>query len=300
MQTEELFLSNLALIERIIRSTCRRHHFVDSDAEDFEAIVKLKFVEDEFEILRQFEGRSSLPTYLYIVIERLFLDHRDHLWGKWRPSAEAKRLGEIAIELDRLHSRDGLPMSEAIETVTANRYASSLTRGAKTESGRVSRTEVERIALKLPTRAVRVREEGGDQLLHLVPADSRADDLLLDQERAHHASIVNAAIHETLQGFDATDQLILRMRFLDGLKFVTIATSLGIAQKLLYKRVERLLGSLREELLGKGLTESEIHELIEYGAEGIAIQFMEEKEILMTGPSHLVAKGTSNGESRPE
>jgi len=44
-------------------------------------------------LLAKFEGRSSLRTFLTVVIQRLFLDHRISAWGKWRPSAEARRGG---------------------------------------------------------------------------------------------------------------------------------------------------------------------------------------------------------------
>jgi len=319
MQTEKLFLSNLARIERLIRSTCRRHHFIDAEAEEFESVVKLKFVEGDYAILQQYEGRSSLSTYLYIAIERLFLGHRDHLWGRWRPSAEAKRLGEVAMNLERLTSRDRLTMAEAIESVSAARDASwrrgmaehlaiqkrlgDLSRGSDGRAfaeREMSRTEIERIALQLPLRTPRTRQDGGDDVLRLVQSDSKPDGALFDCERGKHARLVDEALQDTLHSLDAIDQLILRMRFIDSLKIVTIATSLRIDQKLLYKRLDRLLGILRRSLLEKGLAESDIRKLIEHGAEGVAVRFSEEKGNSMTRPSHLVAQGIPNGESRPE
>src|SRR5215208_5464467 len=54
------------------------------------------------QVRRRFERRSSLPTYVTVVIQRLFLDYRNRLWGKWRPSSDAKRLGPTAMLLERL------------------------------------------------------------------------------------------------------------------------------------------------------------------------------------------------------
>ena len=91
--SEAGFLSNLAIIDRIVRFICRRHKISESEAEDFSSEVRLRLVENDYEVFRRFQHRSSLRTYLTIVIQRIYLDYRNHLWGKWRPSAEARRLG---------------------------------------------------------------------------------------------------------------------------------------------------------------------------------------------------------------
>jgi hypothetical protein len=50
----------------------------------------------------------------------IFLDYRNRLWGKWRPSAEAKRLGPTAILIERLVARDGWAVDQVIEMVRVN------------------------------------------------------------------------------------------------------------------------------------------------------------------------------------
>ena len=40
-------------------------------------------------VLRKFEVRSSLRTYLTVVVNRMYIDGRVKQWGKWRPSAIA-------------------------------------------------------------------------------------------------------------------------------------------------------------------------------------------------------------------
>src|SRR5712691_4446497 len=75
MTLEQLFLSELALIERIIAWVSARHYLRGADAEDFASIVKLRFIENDYEILSRFEGRSSLKTYLAAVINRVYLDY---------------------------------------------------------------------------------------------------------------------------------------------------------------------------------------------------------------------------------
>ena len=98
---QQLLLDNLDLVERLVRFTARRHHLSFTDAEEFASIVRLKLVENDFAILRKFEGRSLLSTYLTVVIERLCHDFSIARWGKWRPSAAARRQGDVAMLLER-------------------------------------------------------------------------------------------------------------------------------------------------------------------------------------------------------
>ena len=101
-QREAFFVSNLALIEGVIGFVSRRHHLDAAEADDFEAHVKLKLVQDNYAVLQRFEGRCSLRGFLAVVVERLLLDYRTARWGKWRPSADAKRLGPTAVLFEQL------------------------------------------------------------------------------------------------------------------------------------------------------------------------------------------------------
>ena len=100
MTSESQFLTSLALIERLIEYTCRRAHCPAQEAEEFAGWAKLRFVSGDYGILRKFEGKSALSTYLSVVLQRLFLDFRVERWGKWRPSAEAKRMGPLAVRVE--------------------------------------------------------------------------------------------------------------------------------------------------------------------------------------------------------
>src|SRR5688572_2526377 len=105
--SERLLLDNLPLLERILAATCRRYRLSREEAEDFSSVVRLKLIADDYQVLRAYAGRSSLASYLGAVVQRAWLDHCNHLWGKWRPSAEARRLGPLGIRLDTLLHRDG-------------------------------------------------------------------------------------------------------------------------------------------------------------------------------------------------
>src|SRR5262245_39787988 len=73
---ESPFLASLPVIDEVTLLVCRRHRLSGAEAEDFKAEVHLHFIERNSDVLRRFEGRCSLRTFLAVVIQRLFLDYR--------------------------------------------------------------------------------------------------------------------------------------------------------------------------------------------------------------------------------
>ena len=70
MDPEKLLLESLNDLERIAAFACRRSGFQPADTEDFASFVKLKLIENDYAILRKFEGRSAFRTWLTIVVFR--------------------------------------------------------------------------------------------------------------------------------------------------------------------------------------------------------------------------------------
>ena len=74
MTREQLFLAQLAEIERVIRSVCARRALYGADAQDFASIMKCRLIENDYEVLAKFKGLCSLRTFLTTVISRLYFD----------------------------------------------------------------------------------------------------------------------------------------------------------------------------------------------------------------------------------
>ena len=104
---EANFLAALPVIDDVAAQVCRRHRLNAGEADDFKSEVRLHFIERNYEVLRKFEGRCTLSTYVNVVVQRVFLDYRNRMWGRWRPSTEARRLGPTAMLIERLVTRDG-------------------------------------------------------------------------------------------------------------------------------------------------------------------------------------------------
>ena len=252
---DELFTTQLDLIDRVIRFTCRRHHLSAADAEDFASHARLRLIENGYAILARFEGRSNLRTFLAITIQRIFLDYRNAMWGKWRPSAEATRLGPIGMLLEQLIVRDGHSLDEACEIVTTNHRIA------------IARPELERIAGRIPVRHKRRFE--GDEALVNVPADLASADRPDRAERAEEARLVSAALQQELAALPAQDRLIVRARFEDGRTIAEIAAMLRLEVKPLYRRVERVLRDLRAALERRGISAAEAAGLLEMGNDSL-------------------------------
>lgn len=238
-QGKSLFERHLHEIRRVIAFVSRRHHLSSAEAEDFASEAMLRLLDDDCSVLRRFEGRSSMPTFLTVVINRLFLDYRAKAWGKWRPSAEALRGGEVTILLERLIVRDGHTLEEAAQLMATHHQIELDTR------------RLDELVARLPRR-VTVRFETEDALQNVPSEDVAPDERAGANLQQPLARKINDVLKSLMAKLEPQDRLILAMRFNDGYQVSRIANSLGLDQKGLYRRIPRLLRSLRTSLEAEG------------------------------------------------
>lgn len=245
---EELFREQLPTIERILASVCRRHAASDEEAEEFGSWARLKLIEDDYAVLAKFQGRSRLTTYLTTVLVNLFRDFRIQRWGKWRPSAAARRLGTTAVLLERLTSRDGFSFEEAARHLRDNHA--------------VDRTDAElaELAAELPHRTRRYHE--GEEALEGLPGEARTSGRVEAAERDELARRIEGTLATALAGLGEEDRVLLRLHFREGLTLARIARLLGVRQKPLYRRKNRLQGRLATALEAQGIGRDEVAELL--------------------------------------
>src|SRR5262252_6658334 len=116
----DLLASIYPQVEEVLRFVAHRHRLTPDDAIELGSLVRYKLVEDDYHVLRSFQNRSSMKTYLTTVVSRVWLDWQINRRGKWRPSVAAKRLGDTAVRLEQLLVRDRLTFAEACETLKQN------------------------------------------------------------------------------------------------------------------------------------------------------------------------------------
>ena len=228
----------LALLAEVVRRVARSRRLTQEDAEDFAQVVQVRVLERNYDVFSRFTGRSSLRTYLTVVVTRMLLDWLNATYGKWRPSAMALRLGADAVKLDRLMWRDGYTIDEAVAMVA----------GAPTSPGP---TELRAIAARLPQRLPRRRvpEVLVDQ--HQV-IDFEDPVEVAERQRARQATV--AALRAALVRLSPEDRSLLGMRYERRLPVQTIAEILSVEPKRLYRRFEQLLRRLRRTLIAVGVT----------------------------------------------
>jgi len=240
MTPEETFLKNIETIEAICRSVCRKSHVRPDEVADFTQEVKVRLIEDDYAIMRKFKGRSSFSTYLTTVITRLYYEYRNKLWGKWRPSAEAKRIGEKAITLERLISRDGLTFAEAVQVLTTRKGSPYTV------------AELEAIYKRLPPRTPRPKFVSDDDTPEAA-GESDASDRVRESEQERTERVTNEIVQQAMETLSDEDRLILRMWFWEGRTAPEIASRLHMEQKKVYKQLKKLCAILREALERAGI-----------------------------------------------
>jgi RNA polymerase sigma factor (sigma-70 family) len=224
-----LSAADFRLLCEVIAGVARASGLPPQDAEDFGQQAHLRLVERGYGPVAAFAGRSSLRTYLTVVVRRLLLDWRNARFGKWRPSSEARRLGPAAVALDRLISRDGHRVDEAVAMLKG--------RPACTESA-----PLRRIASRLPRR-VRAQAVTPETFEGLAPVGFH------DPVESHELSVARrralARLQHALGQLPPDDRRLVELRYRRGMTIRDIAAGLGQPDKPLYRRMERIVATLR-------------------------------------------------------
>jgi len=261
---ERLFLEQLGTIERVIRFASSRAGLRDADAEDFSSYAKVRLIENDYAILRKFEERCGFTKFISIVVHRISLDYRIHLWGKWHTSAEAKRLGPVAVELETILLRDGRTLPEALPL--CQRLDPTLTLQT-----------IEDLAAKLPKRTPRTRPveiDAVDRELS-IPADS-VQQPMFAAKRTTLSRSTGALVRSALDELPEDDRLLLRLRFGGDLNVAQIARVMKMEQKPLYRRIKRCLRELRRRLEASGITSDVAEEIMTGQSSDLDFGFGEE------------------------
>jgi RNA polymerase sigma factor (sigma-70 family) len=254
MDPRQLIEDSVELIDRLVGRACRRVGVAAGDVADMASMVKLALMENDCAILRRYEGRSSLATYLTIVIQRLLADQRERTHGRWRPSPEAERLGNQAVLIEELVGRQRRSVEEAMAFV-------------RSVDPSLTREEVVAIADRLPQRTPRPREVPlPAEEIEPIAASDRADRQTLDRELRELSLRAGALQRDAMTGWPADDRLLVRLRFESSLTIADISRLMAVPQRPLYRRLEALLGRLRTALVSAGIDPATAHEILDASA----------------------------------
>ncbi len=170
-----------------------------------------KLTENSFGILRRFEGRSKLSTYLTTIIARTAIDLIRERAGRERPGRENGALRTVKIP-----DTDGSPVLNGISSGEAGEF--------------------------------------------IVPDKENIPEFVViwdDREKS-----MRSVISEMISSLNGEERLLLRMKFpsdpgRDPLSTSEISRALGISQKGVYNRVDRLIKKCRKILESAGIGEQD-------------------------------------------
>lgn len=252
---EALLTAHLDWVGRAAPSVARCHGVGDDEAEDFASWVRLRLVEDDYAILRRFRGESAVTTYLTVVIAMLWRDYRAAHWGRWRPSAAARRLGALAVRLETLVYRDGYRLKQAGELLRTT---------GETDLGD---RELGQLLGELPPRAPLRPVLVGAEPLEGAAGASRADERVVAGEDDAERRAAERALHGALDRLPPEERMMVKLRVWEELSVADVARALGTAQKPLYRRFERVFARLRDDVVAAGVTCEQVRRLLGGGAE---------------------------------
>lgn len=249
MGPEELFRENLQLIGRIVDRVCRNARLFGADAEDLASAFRVHLMDDDYAVLRRFEGRCSLVTYLTIVAQRFLGQDRIRTWGRWYESTAARRLGELGLRAEQLIRRDGRTVDEALPIL-------------RDLDPSLTRERLESIVRELPQRAAHIRLVAADEVEDELFARTTSEERVVERDVRALSGKASEAIRNTLASLPLEDRTLVLLHFRTSMTIADISRALGVAQRPLYRRLERILGRLREALREAGLDRSSINDLV--------------------------------------
>lgn len=251
---EALFLAHRDLVGRIAAAAGRRQGLRGDDRDDFVSWATARLIADDYAVLAQFRGESSLATYLTVVVTMLAREYRVRHWGRWRPSAAARRQGPLAVRLETMVHRDGLRLDEAAQTLR--------TAGLTALSDRA----LAAVLAQCPARTAARRghaSDGADGVpVDTVPSEATADDALLGHEADDERRFVGTQLADAVDALPAEERVMVRLRYWQGLSVADVARALDVAQKPLYRRLERVLAALRAQLERRGVDREQVRALL--------------------------------------
>ena len=235
--------SELTILAEVIRNVARTHRLRPEEAADFAQTVHLRLLHRNYDVFARFAGRSSLRTYLTVVVVRLLLDWRNSQYGKWRPSRQATRLGRHAVMLERLMSRDALSPAEAVEIVA-------------TAHADLPRGEVEALAANV-TRAPKPRMVS-DEILGERLTSEFADPIEA-REKCTAERRLRASLATALRRLSDEDRELVSARYQRTETIQSLSKARAAEPKAMYRRLQQVLDQLRSQLHADGITSLELN-----------------------------------------
>ena len=250
MDAAEYYKDHLKQINEAISIICRKHGMAYDEEKDFAQHVHLQLIENDYKKLRSFKGSSSLKTYLYTVISRIFIDQ---VRAKWHPSTAAKRMGATAVELEKLVYRNQYAVYEACQIL------------AGSPSTAIEENAAHAMLAKLQVRTPRlIRVDDPETHLPSFPDPAPNPEKRITQKQLQQKKqTIVALVGEITRSLPGEDKLLIKLLFISNRKISEIARLLGKEDRMLYKRTQAILRNMRAAMADAGIGEGDVREILD-------------------------------------
>jgi RNA polymerase sigma factor (sigma-70 family) len=238
-----LLVESLPQLRRMVQRSCAMRA-MSRETDDVLSAVTLKLLENDGAAILQHDGRGSFAGYLARVVDRFVIDYQNHEWGKWRPSADAVRLGDTAVLLDQFITRDGIPVAEALASVAARRSVPF------------------REVVALHERIVNAASRRYRRTPRALPACNQLRCPIERDEQHQSSTRLRNALAAALALLEVGDRQLLFLRFVHGMSVRQVASELGWVPKRLYRYYDRVLSRLRRHLRRAGFEAHHVESLL--------------------------------------
>jgi RNA polymerase sigma factor (sigma-70 family) len=208
---------------------------VDADTLFNEVLDRLKA--DSYKVLRDFENRSKLTTYITTIIAHLVIDIKRKIDGRNRIKERAKALGPTGEKLYDLVFIKGYPAPEAYDSLQT------------TEKIKETFDEFQMIVEK-----IRGHQTSAPQQQPITKNTPEQD--LISKQREE---LTKKVLNETLSELSNEERLLIRMKFPlsddeEPKSLSEIGKMLHTTEKAVDSRIRRILTKLKEKMLRHGLS----------------------------------------------
>ncbi|MZR63362.1 RNA polymerase sigma factor [Alcanivorax sp. DP30] len=245
-----------------IRALCERRFGHTADAEIASDYVLEHLSADDWTQCRKFTGKSRPETFLYTLCSNLVEEYARKKFGRIRPPAWLQQLGDTWLTLWKFICLERQPVPVAIERLAGKdetlRDSHTLTDMVKTIKARLPWCGQQ--TGDVPLEDYHQESGHGDEDDHsdqgLEPLLLLLHQLVLEEQDVPASAWQEPDTLSALQAaISLTDEqrLILRMAYVDGLKFSAIARSLNLPAHQPARLAQRAVAHIRDVLLSRQL-----------------------------------------------
>ncbi len=215
-----------------------------------------KLAESDFKILRNFKGRSRLSTYLTTIISNTAVDYLREKKGRSREKERSKRYGKTGELIYYRIFENG----EDIDNVYKSLSSEGLFAGDYTEFENIIQSIRGSNRDKIVTTdgtAVKTGIYNGESGNYVIRDESKdPESFVIDNETDKRSEEILNKMTASLSG---EETLLLRMKYPadeneSPLNVKEISLYLGISQKVVYKKLSRILAKCKKILESYGVT----------------------------------------------